>query len=88
MKAEKLLNERGMWVGIEDKFFKGNTDYGLACLKITNDHWQKDFHILKQNTFHSNDPGTNKKLKTQLKHIMAHVVIFARPENRSGFFFR
>lgn len=61
MKVEKVLNEKGMWVGIEDKFFKGNTDYGLACLKSTNDHWQKYFCILKQKTFvlHSTDPGTN-----------------------------
>lgn len=64
MKAEKVLNERGMRVGIEDKFFKGNTYYGLVCLRSTNDHWQKDFHILKQKTLvyenvvlHSNDPG-------------------------------
>lgn len=64
MKAEKVLNERGMWVGIEDKFFKGNTYYGLACLRNTNDHWQKDFHRLKQKTLvsenfvlHSNGPG-------------------------------
>lgn len=34
MKVKKMLNERGIWVWNEDKFFKVNIDYGLVYAKL------------------------------------------------------